>query len=177
MQSSDEATPEQLELARAQGAALQRAVEHMTQKEAHGAEVRAGDYWVGYAVEAAEGMYMPHDGRLQWHEPQNENVHLEVSVRDGADGRFVPGLTVRATLVTASGQEVGTHEQPFIWHPWLYHYGRNWQVPGSGRYTLRVHIEPAPFHRHDKKNGQRYAAPVDVEFTDIQIETGQKKSK
>ena len=58
MQSSDEANSEQLELARAQGAALKRAVEHMTQKEAHGAEVRAGDYWVGYAVEDAEGMYL-----------------------------------------------------------------------------------------------------------------------
>ena len=95
MVPSDEATEEQLKLARQQGEAFARAVEHMTQQEAHGAEIRAGDYLIGYAVEHAEGMYMLEAGELVWHNPTDENVHVEVVVRDGADGRFIPGLTVQ----------------------------------------------------------------------------------
>jgi hypothetical protein len=62
-----------------------------------GEEKRAGPYLVGYAIEKAEGMYQPGDnGELVWHEPEEENLHLEVSVRDAADGRFIPELTIHA---------------------------------------------------------------------------------
>jgi len=177
MAASDEADRPELKLARAQGEAYERALNYMVKKEAHGAERRAGDYVVAYAVENAEGMYHREDGRLVWHNPTpDENAHVEVSVRDGADGRFIPGLTVVATLIGPDGQEIGTHEQPFLWHPWLYHYGRNWHVPASGTYTLRIHIEAPEFHRHDKENGTRYAEPAEVEFRDVKIKTGQKMS-
>ena len=121
-------------------------------------------------------MYELRDGRLEWQDPQSENLHVEVAVRDRADGRFVPGLTVHATLIDAAGREVGTHRQPFLWHPWLYHYGRNWEVPGDGSYRLRVRIEPPEFARHDKINGRRYAEPVEVEFPNVRVETGRKLS-
>ena len=176
MAASDEATSNQLRLAREQGDAFERALKQMTEHEAHGAEQRAGDYLIGYAVEHAEGMYELHDGELRWMEPRDENAHLEIVVRDAGDGRFIPGLAVHATLIDGEGREVGTHEQPFLWHPWLYHYGRNWRVPGSGAYTLRVRVEAPTFCRHDKTNGQRYARPAEVEFQRVQIETGQKHS-
>lgn len=176
MVPSDEATNQQLKLAREQGEAFGRAVDQMTQQEAHGAQIRAGDYLIGYAVEKAEGMYTLVDGELAWHNPTDENVHVEVVVRDGADGRFVPGLTVYATLVDAKGSELGTHQQPFLWHPWLYHYGRNWQVPGPGTYSLRVRVEPPTYMRHDKENGRRYAYPIQVEFRNVNIDPGQKLS-
>lgn len=176
MKTSGEATQEQLALARAQGAALEKALRHMTQEEAHGEEKAAGQYLVGWAAEDAEGMYMFEGGKLVWHEPHDENAHLEVSVRDASDGRFVPGLDVTLTIFDANGNQVGSHQQPFIWHPWLYHYGRNWTLPGDGRFTLRVHIEPPTWHRHDKENGLRFADPVDVEFTNVRLETGQKLS-
>src|SRR6266542_5903610 len=82
-------------------------------------------------------MYHLRDGQLEWHDSQDENAHIEVVVRDAADGRFIPGLTVYATLLDRAGTEIGTHQQPFLWHPWLYHYERNWRVPGDGTYTLR----------------------------------------
>jgi hypothetical protein len=176
MRASDEATTKQLELAREQGQVFKKAVKEMTTEEAEGKEKRVDDYFIGYAVEEAEGMYHLHDGELKWQDPEDENVHVEVVVRDGADGRFVPGLTIYATLIDDQGQEVGTHEQPFIWHPWLHHYGRNWRVPGDGEYTLRVRIETPDFMRHDKINGKRFARPATVEFEKVKIETGQKKS-
>lgn len=175
MEASDEAKKPQLDLARKQGDAFNNALMEMAQNEAHdGGTKRAGDYIVAYAVESAEGMYHLKDGELEWQEPTNENVHVEVAVQDGADKRFIPGLTVHATLIDPDGNEVGTHQQPFLWHPWLYHYGRNWHVPQDGTYTLRVKIEAPDFGRHDKKNGKRFAEDVTVEFTNVAIKTGQK---
>jgi hypothetical protein len=97
-------------------------------------------------------------------------------VRDAADHRFVPQLEVWVTVVGGDGQHVGTARQPFLWHPWLFHYGRNWTLPGSGHYAIHVHIAAANFPRHDKINGRRYAMPVDVAFEDVTVEVGQKRS-
>lgn len=176
MKPSDESSTEQLDLARRQGRSFDAAVHEMTGHEAHGREMRAGDYIVGLAAENAEGLYVLRDGALVWSEPTAENAHIEVAVRDGADGRFVPNLDVQVTVVDAGGREIGRHSQPFLWHPWLYHYGRNWTLPGDGDYTVRVHIDAPAFPRHDKTNGRRYAAPVDVEFAGFPIKTGQKQS-
>lgn len=175
MESSEEAKKEQLQLAKEQGQAYKKALEHMANKEARGETKPAGNFKVSYAVEKAEGMYHQVDGDLVWHDPADgENVHIEIAVQDGADLRFIPGLSVYATVVDKDENVVGTHQQPFLWHPWLFHYGRNWELPGEGEYTIRVHIDAPTFMRHDKKNGKRYAEPVDVEFTNVKIKTGQK---
>ena len=176
MRSSDEANRKQLQLARAQGDAFEHTVKEMTQHEAHGAAQQAGDYLIGYAVEDAEGMYVMEGGALVWHNPTDENAHLEIVVQDAADKRFIPGLAVYATLVDRQGKEIGTHRQPFLWHPWLFHYGRNWALPGDGEYTLRVRVEAPDFMRHDKENGRRYEQSVQVEFRNVRIETGRKIS-
>ncbi len=175
MRSSDEANKKQLEMARAQGQAMQEAAEHMMKEEADdGAAKHVGDYLIGYAVETAEGMYMPDGDDLVWQAPDEENLHVEVVVADASDKRFIPGLTVHATLIGPDGKKVGTHQQPFLWHPWLYHYGRNWKVPGDGTYKLRVEVERPTFGRHDKENGKRFAEGVTVEFDNVQVKTGQK---
>jgi hypothetical protein len=62
-----------------------------------------------------------------------------------------------------------------LWHPWIYHYGRNWEVPGEGDYTVHVRIEAPTFMRHDHENGKRYAKPVEVAFT-RHIAPGQKRA-
>lgn len=170
---TSEATSRQLDLARAQGDAYGAALRHMTQQVAHdGGEQRAGDYDIGFAVEEAEGMYAWVDGALEWRAPTRENAHVEVSVRDAADGRFVPGLTVFVSLTTSDGVLVGTHRQPMLWHPMLYHYGRNWELPGDGSYTMLVRVQPPEFMRHDEVNGLRFVHPVEVEFTGVRIRTG-----
>jgi hypothetical protein len=174
MQESDEATKKGLRLAKEQGNVYQQALDYMAKEVAQGSKKPVGEYLVGYAVEEAEGMYEPQDGQLQWQEPTDTNTHIEVAVCDGADGRFIPGLTVYATLIDSTGKEIGTHQQPFLWHPTLYHYGRNWKVPEDGEYTVR--IETPNFSRHDKIDGKRYTQPVEVEFTNVKIKTGQKKS-
>lgn len=176
--TSDETSILEVPLSKAEGKSFGAAVKYMTSVEAHdGGEQEVGDYLVGYAIEHAEGLYLMRNGQLEWHDPQEENAHIEVVVRNSADGRFVPGLSVRATLLTADGREVGAEDMPFLWHPWLYHYGRNWKVPGDGTYRLRIHIDVPDFPRHDRVNGKRFDKPVDVEFHNVKISTGQKISR
>ena len=164
----------QLELAGKAGDAYHEALEYMATEVAHtGGTEQAGDYIVGFAQEEAEGMYvLKGEGELEWQEPGDENCHLEIAVCDGADRRFVPHLTVRATLTAEDGTEVGPTEVPFLWHPGLFHYGQNLEVPGDGTYTIDVEIEPPTFMRHDEKNGDRYAETVEVTFEDVDVETG-----
>lgn len=130
---SEEADEKGLELAKAQGEALTRTLRHMTGDVADdGREVEIGEYLVAYAVEKAEGMYVPQDDQLEWVDPGNENAHIEIAVRDAADGRLIPGLDVEVTVIAEDGREIGPHTQPLLWHPYLYHYGRNWELPGDG---------------------------------------------
>lgn len=175
MQVSEEADQTQLELARAQGDAYQKALEHMAFKVAYSSgEMRAGDYVIAYAVEHAEGMYCKEGDGLIWQEPAEENAHIEISVRDAADNRFIPGLIVTVAVKDRAGSLIGNHQHPFLWHSWLYHYGLNWHLPESGEYSLQIYIKTPEFMRHDKMNGKRYLEDVMVVFEDVQIETGQK---
>lgn len=169
---SQEATQEQLTLALNQGAAYRKALEAM-QQEATVVSQPAGDYVLWLVAEKAEGLYILQNGKLVWTEPGEANAHLEVAPQDAGDGRFVPGLDVSLALTAPDGTTVGKETIPFVWHPWLYHYGKNWKVPGDGTYRATVTIAPFPYDRHDQTNGNRYAEPVTAEF-EIDITTGQK---
>jgi hypothetical protein len=170
MKKTDEANEIQLVMGKEQGDAYVKAAGHMMNSVADdGGEKEAGDYIVAYAIEGAEGLYEMEDGDLKWNAYEDRNVHVEVSVRDAADNRFIPGLTVHATLLNSQQEEIGTHVHPMLWHPWLYHYGRNWQIDEPGDYVLRVRIEAPDFARHDKENGKRFAEPVEVEFSPVKI--------
>jgi uncharacterized protein involved in high-affinity Fe2+ transport len=174
--NTSEATAPQLDRAVAQGDAYRDAVGYLAEHVAQGGgQVLAGNYLVGYAVEDAEGFYeWQGDGELHWHNPGDANAHIEIAVADGADGRFIPELTITVSVVTPDGQELGPHLHPFMWHPMVYHYARDWQLPEGGDYTLQVHIQPPTFMRHDEVNGRRYLEPVDVVFENVEIKLGKE---
>ncbi len=176
MQPSKEATKEQLQIAREQGDVFNKALMNMKQETGQLATQHAGDYVIGATVEDAEGLYRLENGELNWIPPTGMNAHVEVVVRDASDGRFIPGLTVTATLFGPNGDEVGTEQLPFLWHPMLYHYGLDWNVPGEGDYRVHVHVDPPTFMRHDYKNGRRYAKPADVDLK-LHIKPGKKISR
>ena len=173
-QPSEESTRAEIVLGKAEGAAYAAALLYLSNVEASDSgQQTIGDYIVAYAIEEAEGLYHMRDGRLEFHEPTDENCHLEVSVRSSADGRFLPGLNVNVTLAENSGNEVGRYELPFLWHPWIYHYGKSITVARDGQYRRRVRFDPPQFPRHDKVNGKRFDQAVDVEFR-VRIKTGRK---
>lgn len=174
LRPSEEVDERHLELARRAGDAYLEAADHMIEDVADaGARTTEGDYVVGFAQESAEGMYRMRDGGVEWVEPaEDANCHLEVLVASAADGRFLPGVTVRATMEDDEGTEVGPERIPFVWHPGVYHYGKNLEVPGDGTYSLTVEVEPPEFPRHDRTNGDRFAEPVEVHFEDVELTTG-----
>jgi hypothetical protein len=176
MSESNEAEPDQLSTARSQGDAYGQALDAMAEEDG-AAVTRAGNYVVALVNEQAEGMYAPEgSGGLVWREaPEEANAHVEVAVADGADGRFVPGLDVTVSVLDGE-RTIFTHPAPFLWHPFLHHYGFNARVPGEGPFTVRVHIDPPSWMRHDPVNGKRFADPVDVEFADVSFEPGRKPS-
>ncbi len=160
----------ELHLARAQGDAYGEAVQHLTAVAVDpGDQQRAGEYWIGYTVQQAEGVYEWVDDQLVWREPGDGDLHLEVTVRDAGDGRFVPCARVLVTVIDAHEAELGTHVQPLLWHPTIYHYGRDWRAVTNGPHRLRVRVEPPTFMRQDRLNGQRFTEPVEVEFTDVDL--------
>lgn len=173
---SDEADRHQIAMAKKEGAAYHASLKYMAEEVADsGGMKRAGDYIVAYAQERAEGMYMlKGEGKLEWDAPTDENCHLEISVSDAGDQRFIPYLEIMATLTPEDGKAVGPFEVPFVWHPGLYHYGTNIKVPGDGNYKLDITIKPPTFMRHDEVNGKRYAKTVEVTFEKVAIKTGQE---
>lgn len=174
---SDESSRTEIVLGKGEGSAYGGALAYLSKMEASDSgDQSVGDYLVAYAIENAEGLYEMRDRKLQWVEKEDDNCHIEVAVRSSADGRFLPGLNVIATLIDTNGDELGTHQLPFLWHPWIYHYGKNWSVPRDGEYRLRLHIDPPTFPRHDRVNGKRFLEPVKLEFK-IRIKTGRKVSK
>jgi hypothetical protein len=173
---TQEATPAGVALGAEVGSAFRRSVDHFLENVAQsGAKTTVGDFEVAVAAEDAEPLLQPDGGSLRVVEPHDgENAHLEVVVMDADDGRFVPELDVTATL-TSGGNAVGTWRLPFLWHPTMYHYGRNVAIPNpGGTYDLLVEIAPASFGRHDKVNGRRFATAQKVSFDGLRIEGGRK---
>jgi hypothetical protein len=173
--ASNEATVEELEVARREGDAYGDALKAMADED--GVVVtRAGDYLIAFVNEEAEGMYERAGDRLVWREAAPEaTVHLEVAVADGADGRFVPGLGVHVQ-VDQDGRTLVSTDLPFLWHPFLYHYGSNAKLPGTGPYDVTVTVDAPQFMRHDPVNGRRYAETVTARFEKVTFASGRKES-
>ncbi|MDG4824826.1 iron transporter [Asanoa sp. WMMD1127] len=176
MEESNEATRDELRVAREQGDAYGHAIGAMADEDG-AATARAGDYLVALVNEEAEGMYMLDDGVLVWREAAPDaNVHLEVAVADAGDGRFVPGLRVHVDVERAGKPILTNVELPFLWHPFLYHYGGNAKVPDAGPFEVTVRIAAPTFMRHDPVNGKRYDSRVDVRFENVTFANGRKES-
>lgn len=133
---------------------------------------RSGDYDVALIIESARGFWQPHDGRLVYSAPDTSLGmvdHMEVSMRDATTGRAIPELNVRATILDSRKREIDTYVLPFMWHPWMNHYGSNVLVPGPGRYTVRLHAEAPAFRRYGSMAFRRFNRAVDVEMRNVQF--------
>jgi len=166
---------EQERLAKKQGEAYQVSYEILMAEDPH-AVVEVDDYRIMASFEPAEGMYGPRpDGSLAWETPgDDDNQHFEVIVRDRHDGRFLPGLDVHLRLFDADGQKVAETTVPFIWHPFVFHYGIDGRIPAEGDYTAEVVIPIPRFHRHDEVRGKRYTRDVTVRLGPVHLKPGTK---
>jgi hypothetical protein len=168
-----------LALASAQGAALGWAFDEMSRAVANtGAQTTVGDVRVAYAVEYAETYWQMCGHRLEYNgrpeQSAETNAHVEIAVMDALTGRLLPDLNVRVAVSDESGHPISVEVVPFMWHPWIHHYGRNWRVPRAGHYRLQVHVDPPPWARTDRDLGRRFEQAIDVQFDDVPFHTGQK---
>jgi hypothetical protein len=134
--------------------------------------VQVGDYVIAVSVDAADGAWSSRSGELRWMGPNEDDRSVDVVVVDATDGRFVPELWVAVTLIDPAGAEMGAYRHPFHWHPQIHRYGRNWKLPHSGEYRIRVRIEPPTFARVGFAGGRRYLDCVEVEFSGVDIDLG-----
>lgn len=142
-----------------------------TGEAAGGAQKKtSGDYEITYRVGPAKGLYEFSAGKLEWKEPEQDNAHLDVIVKDASDGRFIPGLHIVATLLDSKGGRAASNHLPMVWDPQQIHYGSNVKLPESGEYLLQVHVYPATFPRTDKDQGKRYLADTHVQFEAVRID-------
>jgi len=168
------AEQKQERLAHAQGDAYQASYDMLMSEDPH-SEMTVGDYLVTASFEPAEGMYVPEGDDLKWHTPDaGQNQHAEVIVRDAEDKRFLPELDVRMQLSDEHGDVVADVAVPFIWHPFVLHYGVDVTIPAEGRYVPRVFIKAPRFRRHDEVRGRRYVSDVDVRLAPVHLKPGVK---
>lgn len=163
-------------LAKAQGITYSLALDEMKGEASH-ASVEIEDYIISVACENAEGMYMySSSGKLHWMVPEKkDNQHFEVSVQDKDDKRFIPSLEVNAQILDENKKMVTKMEVPFIWHPFLFHYGVNCSIPKKGTYYAVIEIKKPAFHRHDQTYGKKYEKDVSVTLGPITLTPGRKE--
>ncbi|MDR3763371.1 MAG: hypothetical protein P4M01_04675 [Acidobacteriota bacterium] len=161
---------EEAELLRPGNAAQTAAITSLWQQTDSGAEEAAGDYFVGYAMGEATVIHARRDADL--HRTGLRALGrvgataLAVFPRDARTGRVVPGLTVHAELLSGEGKSFGDAILSTEHTRWFDLYQRQANVPRKAVYKLRVRFAPPGFRRWGRQ-GERFAAPVDVELHNV----------
>lgn len=166
------------DLSKAAGDAYGETLQTMYKQANDGKDTTTGDYTVAYAIEYAEAYWFYDDGNFRYkqevEQSADKNAHFEALARDRKTGRFLPNLNVTVN-VSKGEKQIGEFMLMFMWHPWLYHYGENWRVPRSDdNYRLHIHMDAPAYKRYGKTEGKQFTAPVDVDFSNVKVLTGEK---
>ncbi len=152
---------------------LHKEYDYIIQKYDYQEEQIVGGYLVAYSVSHAKNMNFQKNGAIGWDQIKNENAHIGIAIHDAVDLHFIHGLKVFVVVMDAKGYLIGDCEHPFFEQPQLQYYGRNWELPGDGKYALHVRIDtPIPM-QFDEVNQRSYPGIVTVEFKNVKINTGQ----
>ena len=160
----------QEELARKQGDALINSMNLHLEELVHTVK-KIDDYIVTVAFEGAEGMYrVEKDGEIGWVKPGKFGaMHAQIIIQDRDDKRFVPNLDVSVRIFDNEGTVISEEEAPFMWHPFVFHYGLETVLPDEGEYIIEVKINTPTFPRHTKNHGKRYQTTVTARLDPIKV--------
>ncbi len=168
-------TRDAIDLSRQEGTPVTSALAFESKNSpTHVSQRRVGDYTVSVVFERARGAWQLQAGKLAYATPTSSIGavnHIEISIRDAATGRLLPGLNVRATILDSRKREIDTYAMPFMWHPWMSHYGLNVAVPGNGRYMIRVRAEAPAFRRYGSSALKAFNSAIDVEMRGLRFVT------
>ncbi len=167
---SNESSKSQLAHARAEGDAVDKCTNWiLSNNPGASGQMNAGEYKITYAVTKPEGWYEFADNAVNWREPSNATADLLVWVQDGADGRIVPPLDIKAKIVGAGSALIENKTIPFAWMPLVNGYGDAINLPTDGSYKVVIDIAPPDYRRHDPYNGDRFTKPVHAEFPAVSV--------
>jgi hypothetical protein len=163
-------TEEQLQLAQQQGRAETAVLDWVLANSGPlKGDTRAGELRIAFTITPAEGWWdKAGDGKLAWHDAPEDNVHLRIFVLDAVDGRLMPGLSLRAALTDANGNERSVPVD-FGWYPLINAYGGNVPIDSNSSYALRVSVDPLSSH-HASTVGNRFEHATIAEFPPLQVE-------
>jgi len=135
-----------------------------------GGETTAGEWRIGYIVEAAEPWFEKHGQHSSFREPRaGETHHIEIIPFEKSTGRIVPSVPIHVEVVDAQGAVVDEKDLNF-YYATFFHYANNFDVPESGAYTLRATLGAPTFLRHgDEAEGPALAEGATVEFDDVEL--------
>ena len=166
---------EATKLSRVEGEAIESSIAAVLHEHpSHGLQRRSGDYTVAVLLGPAQGAWALQNGGLAFL-PADESVrpvnNIEISIRDAATGRVIPGLNVRATIIDSRKREIDTYVVPFVWSPRVDAYGLNVAVPGRGRYTVRIRADAPAFRKYGSSAMRQFKRPVSVDFRGLRFVT------
>lgn len=123
----------------------------------------------------AKDMHMPHQGVWVKMGPlAGERYHFEVDVEEPATGHRILYAHVRVRAVNADTMKGIDLELHPMWGPDGVHYGVNAFLPGDGRYTVVVTVDPPTFAR--EAPAFQFMWPVKAEFS-LAVEDGGVRSR
>lgn len=164
-----------IELARQEGIAVERSLTGILREaNVSGSQRRSGDYNVAVVVQNPRGSWEQRNGKLIYARPDSDIgpiSHIEVSIRDATTGRLLPGLNVHASIVDSRKRAINTYPMPFMWHPWMNHYGLDVAVPGKETYTIRVRADAPSFRRYGGTALRKFNRAIDVEMRGVRFAT------
>ena len=110
-------------------------------------------YWQGMKIQTRTAtptiFYMLGGGGIKQIDPTGSGVYMMVMLNDRHTGEAVTYAPVYATVANAAGETVyRTRLQPTISAFLGPYYGNNIRLPGFGRYTLALRIDPPHQARH-----------------------------
>ncbi len=145
-QSGDQSFKKDEHISEEQNKTFKEAFDYIIQKNSYVGHRIKGGYLIAYSLEFARNLTSPGEGDPRWQDLRDENAHIGIAVHDANDLHFIEGLSVNVTVIDEEGYVVGTLDHPLLERPNLYHYGRNWKLPGDGKYTLRIKVETPEFY-------------------------------
>ena len=162
-------------------AALKATLQNMWDQASDGGEKTDNGMIVDYAMEYSESFWQfdKNSGQYRYSiendSSEKTNDHIEVAPRDPRTGSFLGGATVHTVLSRAAKNYRQEYDVPLLWHSWLYHYGGNVRVPGTGRdYTFEVHVTPPTVPHYGRQTGNQLFTPAAVTFENVQFWVGSR---
>ncbi|MEV0373136.1 iron transporter [Streptomyces sp. NPDC050636] len=152
---------------------------------ANGGETKAGEYRVGYIVEAAEPWFEAKGGKGGKHaghmmDPElvnrapakDETHHIEIIPMEAKTGRIVPDVPIRLEVIDDKGKVVQAQDLNFYYAE-FFHYANNFSIPKNGKYTLRATLQRPTFLRHGG-SGEKPALSekTTATFRNVELKSG-----